>query len=287
MKKRTEIVRTAGPNIRIFGAPPAALRDLYHVLLRVPWWAVFLVIVGSYLALNLVFALFYLWSGGVANVAPGSFADAFFFSVQTMGTIGYGAMHPTSTLANVLVVCESVTGLVLTALMTGLVFVRFSNTRSRLIFSAKAAIGPIDGVPTLMVRVGNERSGGIVGAEFRLSFARTAQTAEGSTIYRFEDLPPVRSHAAVLSRAWNVMHKIVEGSPLYGLDAEKLAAVEGALQLEVLGIDDTSLQPVHSVHTWLPGSIAWGARLADVLSETPDGDLVLDLRRFDDVVPSV
>jgi inward rectifier potassium channel len=286
MKKHTEIVRTDAYDIRILGAPRPSWRDLYHFLLRLPWWGALLVVVCSYLALNLAFALLYLWSGGVANVAPGSFADAFFFSVQTMGTIGYGTMHPTSTIANVLVVCESVTGLVLTALITGLVFIRFSRTRSRLIFSAKAAIGRIDGVLTLMMRVGNDRSGGIVGAEFRLSLARTSQTAEGATIYRFVDLPLVRSHAAVLSRAWNVMHEIVEGSPLHGLDADKLAAVEGELQLEVLGIDDTSLQPVHAVHTWFPGSIAWGARLADVLSEAPDGDMVLDLRHFDEVVPS-
>jgi inward rectifier potassium channel len=286
MKERKEIVRNATYNIHILGAPPPGLRDLYHALLRVPWWAAFLIIVVSYLALNFFFALLFVWLGGVANARPGSLADAFFFSVQTMGTIGYGAMSPSSTAANLLVVCESVTGLVLTALITGLVFVRFSQTRGRLIFSARAAIGRIDGVPTLMVRVGNERRGGIVGAEFRLNFARTAQTAEGVTLYRFADLPLVRSRAAVLSRAWSVMHQIVEGSPLYGLDAQKLAAVEGELQLEVVGIDDTSLQPVHSLHTWHAGQVAWGARLADVLSEQPDGDMVLDLRNFHDVVPA-
>jgi inward rectifier potassium channel len=286
MKKRNEILRGAAYNIHILGAPPPGMRDLYHALLRVPWWAAFLVIVSSYLALNLLFALLFMGFGGVANARPGSLADAFFFSVQTMGTIGYGAMSPVSTMANVLVVCESVTGLVLTALITGLVFVRFSQTRARLIFSAKAAIGRIDGVPTLMVRLGNERSGSIVGAEFRLNFVRTSQTAEGMTIYRFENLPLVRSRATGLSRAWSVMHRIVEGSPLHGLDAEKLAAVEGELQLEVVGIDDTSLQPVHAHHTWTTDSVAWGARLADVLSETPEGDMVLDLRHFHDVVPS-
>jgi inward rectifier potassium channel len=285
MNRRREIVRTGAYNIHVLGAPPPDLRDLYHALLRVPWWAAFLLIVSSYLALNLFFALLFLWFGGVANARPGSLADAFFFSVQTMGTIGYGAMSPVSPAANVLVVCESVTGLVLTALITGLVFVRFSQTRARLIFSAKAAIGRIDGVPTLMMRVGNERRGGIVGAEFRLNFTRTSRTAEGMTIYRSEELPLVRSRAAILSRAWSLMHKIVEGSPLHGLDAEKLVALEGELQLEVVGMDDTSLQPVHALHTWFAGSVAWSARLADVLSETPDGDMVLDLRHFHDVVP--
>jgi inward rectifier potassium channel len=284
MKKHKEIVRTAAYEIHILGAPTPGLRDLYHALLRVPWWAAFVIIVASYLILNVFFATLYYWTGGVANARADHFTDAFFFSVQTMGTIGYGAMSPTSAVANWLVVCESVTGLVLTALITGLVFVRFSQTRARLIFSSKAAIGKMDGVPTLMVRIGNERRGSIVGTEFRLNFARTTKTAEGVTMYRFEDLPLVRSRAAALSRSWSVLHKIVEGSPLHGFDAEKFGAVEGELQLEVVGIDDTSLQPVHAQYTWYAGAVAWDSRLADVLSETPDGNVVLDLRQFHEVV---
>jgi inward rectifier potassium channel len=284
MKKHKEIVRTGAYNIHILGAPAPGLRDMYHALLRVPWWAAFLIIVVTYLTLNLLFALCFLWCGGVANARPGSLADAFYFSVQTMGTIGYGAMSPVSHVANLLVVCESVIGLVLTALITGLVFVRFSQTRARLMFSSKAAIGLMDGVPTLMLRVGNERRGSIVGAEFRLTIARTGKTSEGMTIYRTEDLTLVRPRAAVLSRAWVVMHKIVEGSPLYGLDAASFTAVEGELQLEVVGLDETSLQPIHALHRWFANSIAWDSRLADVLSETPEGDIVLDLHHFHDVV---
>jgi inward rectifier potassium channel len=284
--QRKEILRTGAYNIHIIGAPTPGLRDVYHALLRMPWWAAFVVIVGSFLFLNGVFATLYLRFGGVANARPGSLADAFFFSVQTMGTIGYGTMYPASTAANLLVVAESVTGLVLTALATGLVFVRFSQTRARLLFSAKVAIGPMDGVPTLMLRVGNERRGSIVGTEFRLTFTRTSTTSEGMTVYRLEELPLVRARAPALSRSWNVMHRIVEGSPLHGYNAETLAASQGELQLEVSGIDDTSLQPVHARNTWFADSVAWGARLADVLSETPDGDMLLDLRKFHEVVPS-
>jgi inward rectifier potassium channel len=170
-------------------------------------------------------------------------------------------------------------------LATGLVFVRFSQTRARLMFSKKIAVGPFDRVPTLMVRVGNERRGNIVGTVFRLTFTRTSKTAEGVMIYRLEELPLVRSRAAALSRAWTVMHRIVEGSPLFGYDADKLADVSGEISLEVEGLDDTSLQAVHARYTWFAGSVAWGARLADVLSETPEGDVVLDLRNFHEVVP--
>jgi inward rectifier potassium channel len=283
--QRSETVRTGAYSIHIIGAPVPGLRDLYHALLRVPWWAAFAVIVGGYLLLNLIFAGLYLWLGGIANARPGSFLDAFFFSVETMGTIGYGTMYPASTGANVLMVAESVTGLVVTALATGLVFVRFSQTRPRLVFSSRIAIGPMDGVPTLMLRVGNERRGNIVDTRFRLTFTRTTRTAEGMTIYRLEELPLMRSRAPALSRSWTVIHHIVEGSPLHGYDAQKLAETDSELQVEVVGIDDTSLQPVHARYTWFPGSVVWGARLADVISETPEGNMILDLRKFHEVIP--
>ena len=282
---RKEIVRTEAYNIHIIGAPRPGLRDLYHALLRVPWWAAAAVIIGSYLLLNVIFAVLYLWAGGVAHARPGSMLDAFFFSVQTMGTIGYGTMYPATDAANALVVAESVISLMVTALATGLVFVRFSQTRARLRFSTRIAIGPMDGVPTLMLRVGNERRGNIVGAEFRVTFTHTSKTAEGMTLYRLQELPLVRSRAPALSRAWTVMHKITDGSPLAGFDAEKLASVDSEFTLEVSGLDDTSLQPVHTRHTWFAGSVAWGSRLADVLSETAEGDVVLDLRNFNEVVP--
>ncbi len=271
--------------MRVVGGPAPGLRDLYHSLLRMSWWSALAVIMGSYLALNALFAIVYLAVGGVANAAPGSFADAFFFSVQTMGTIGYGSMYPATRLANTVVVAESVTGLLVTALATGLVFVRFSQTRARIVFSSRVAIGPMDGVHTLMIRLGNERSGRIVGAHFRLTLVRTTRTAEGVAVYRNEDLPLVRDRADALARSWMILHRIGPGSPLSGDTADTLAASEAELTLSVAGTDETSMQAAHAQHTWMHGSIAWGARLADVLSETPDGNLLLDLSRFHDVVP--
>jgi len=174
------VVRGQDDEVRVVGAPRTGARDAYHWLLTVPWWAAISLIVGAYLLLNSLFALAYLASGGIINADPGSFADAFFFSIQTMGTIGYGSMYPATRTANVLVVAESVVGLLVTALATGLVFVRFSLTRARVVFSSRIAIGPIDGVPTLMIRVGNERRGRIVGATFRLTLARTEFSARSS-----------------------------------------------------------------------------------------------------------
>jgi inward rectifier potassium channel len=281
-----EMVRTDEYVVRVVGGPAPGLRDLYHALLRVPWWGALAAIAAGWLLLNAAFAGLFLAFGGVANAEPGSFLDAFFFSVQTMGTIGYGSMYPASRLANALVAVESVAGLVVTALATGLVFARFSQTRARVVFSSRAAIGPMDGVPTLMIRVGNERRGRIVGAEFRASLTRTTRTAEGVAVYRTRDLELVRQRAPALQRSWTILHRIVPGSPLHGDTPASVRAGEVEITVAVSGTDETSLQPVHAQHTWLHRSLAWGVRLADVISETPEGDLLLDLRRFHHLEPT-
>jgi inward rectifier potassium channel len=281
-----EVVRVEGYEIRIIGAKRPGLRDIYHGLLRVPWWAVLLTIASGYLALNLVFATFYVATGGIANARAGSYADAFFFSVQTMGTIGYGAMYPVTRLANAVVVVESVAGLVATALATGLVFARFSQTRGRVVFSSRVAIAPMDGVPTLMIRLGNERRNQIVDAMIRLTLSRTTRTHEGVVVYKSDELKLVRSRASALARSWMILHRIDADSPLHGMDPETMAAAEAELTCDLAGTDDTSLQPVHARRTWMHGSIVWGARLADVLSETPDGHMLLDLHRFHELTPT-
>ncbi len=283
---RREIYRSEGYEVRVLGGPAPNLRDLYHDLLRMPGWVALGLVVGVYLVLNAVFAGLYLLTGGVAHAAPGSFLDAFFFSVQTMGTIGYGSMYPTTPLANALVVAESVAGLVITAVATGLVFARFSQLRARVAFSTKVAFGPLDGVPSVMIRIGNERRGRIVDVAFRLTLVRTTRTVEGVSIYRSLDLPLVRERATSLARAWMVVHRIAPGSPLHGDGPASLAAAEAELTLEVSGVDEVSGQHVHALRTWAATSIAWGARPADVLSETDDGNLLLDLRRFHDVTPT-
>lgn len=272
-----------GYEIRAVGVRGAELRDLYHWLLRIPWWAMAGVIVSGYLALNVLFAALYLAVGGIDHAVPGSFADHFFFSVQTMGTIGYGVMAPATPAANALVVAESVVGLLVTALSTGLVFVRFSQTRARMVFSRRAAIGPMDGVPTVAVRLGNDRRSAVVDATFRLVLSTTVKLAEGHTFYRSQDLQLVRERASALSRAWVVLHRIDPSSPLHGVTPERLRELEAELSLSVLGLDEVSMQPVFARHSWSLRNIALGARLADILTEHPDGNMTMDLSRFHDL----
>ncbi len=271
--------------IRVVGAPRAPwFRDLYHLFLRLSWPAALGLIVVFYLAVNAAFALIYLAVGGVANARPASLFDAFAFSVQTLGTIGYGAMYPHSTAAHLTVIVESVAGLLVTALATGLVFAKFSQPTGRIAFARFAAISPVDGVPTLMFRVGNERGNQIVEATVRVALVHTVRTAEGVTFYRMEDLPLRRDRSPAMNRSWTVMHPIDERSPLRGATPESLARDEVEFMVTLVGTDDTSYQPVHARTSYEHAAVAWGARHADVLSETPEGDLVLDVRRFHELV---
>jgi inward rectifier potassium channel len=289
MERKPLTVRPPGADyeIRVVGDRPTPLRDFYHALLRLPWWATIASISGVFLLANALYAVAYLVVGGVSHAATWSFRDAFFFSVQTMGTIGYGAMFPDSTAANVVVVAESLTSLTLTALATGLVFAKFSRSTARFVFTREAVISPMNGVPTLMFRLGNQRGNQIVDAHINVVLARTERTAEGGTFYRMLDLRLSRAHALSLSRSWNVLHPIDRDSPLFGETPASMAEKEVELQVMVVGLDDTSMQTVHAGHRYFARDILWGARHADVLTEAAEGHLVLDLRKFHDVEPGV
>jgi inward rectifier potassium channel len=271
-------------DVEIVGARPTPFSDLYLELLRAPWWVDLLCLSGLFLLLNLLFALGYLAVGGIAGARPGSLADHFFFSVQTMGTIGYGVMHPLSASAEALVTCEVIVGVSLVALASGILFAKFSVPQARMQFAEWATISPFDGVPTLMFRVGNERASQIIEAHVRVVLMRTERTAEDVVYYRLRDLTLERERSPALARSWTVMHRIDESSPLYGATPETLARDEVELMLTVVGIDETSAQNVHARFTYGHQQIQWGARHADMLAELDDGRLQLDVREFHRVV---
>ena len=274
------------PGVTIIGAPRVTLRDAYHQFLRVSWAVALGAIVAVYLGLNAIFALAYLEVGGVVNARARSFWDAFCFSVQTMGTIGYGSMYPSSVAANAVMITESVASLIVTALATGLVFAKFSRSTARVVFSKHAVIGPMNGVPTLMLRVGNERGNSILEAAIRVVFTRTERLDEGSMFYRLIDLKLTRERSPAMARSWTVLHVIDETSPLFGATPESMKRDEVELMVTLVGTDDTSLQPVHARTQYLDGEIVWGARHADILSEDAQGNLVVDVRKFNDIVPT-
>jgi inward rectifier potassium channel len=260
--------------------------DFYHRTLRVSWWRFLGATVLSYLATNALFALlFLLQPGAIANARPGAFADAFFFSVQTIATIGYGQMAPATLYANLVVTIETAVGLLFLAIATGLVFARFSRPTARVLFSRVAIIAPHNGVPTLSLRLANERRNQILQAQVDVSVLLDEQTREGETIRRFYDLTLARRRSPVFAMTFTVMHPINADSPFHGMTPASLAALNAELVVMVTGIDETIAQPVYARTSYLSDEILWDYRFVDVFGWTDDGRRVIDYRRFHDTVP--
>src|SRR3954469_10877630 len=218
--------------IEVVNYESAYVRDLYHALLRGPWTLSLLVITLVFMAVNVVFAGLYELTGGVEGAH--TFAEYFFFSVETAGTVGYGAMHPVSMAANSVATVEALVSMLMLALTTGLVFSKFSIPRARVRFTEHPVIAPFDGVPTLQLRIGNQRDSRLLEATIRMVMTRTERTREGVLMYRMYDLTLVRERAPGLSRAWIVMHRLDENSPLFGATPESLARDEIELAVTLI-----------------------------------------------------
>jgi inward rectifier potassium channel len=261
-------------------------RDPYHLLLTIPWTAFLALIAGLYVATNTLFALAYLAGGDcIENARPGYFLDAFFFSVQTLASIGYGAMYPKTTYANTIVTIEAMAGLVGIAVMTGLAFARFSRPTARVLFSHVAVITPHEGVPTLMFRAANERRNQILEAQMRVYLMRDEVTAEGQFMRRFHDLKLLRSQTPSFMLSWSAMHPIDEYSPLYGMTPESLIQTKTTLVISLSGIDETVAQVVHARHNYSANDILWNYRFVDIIHYTDEGHRYIDYNEFHDILP--
>lgn len=261
-------------------------RDPYHLLLTIPWPSFLTLIALFYLAINALFALAYMAGGDcIQNARPGSFLDVFFFSVQTLASIGYGAMYPKTIYANAIVTVEAMIGLVGIAMLTGLAFARFSKPSARVIFSRVAVIAPHDGVPTLMFRTANQRRNQILEAQLRVYLMRDEVTAEGQFMRRFYDLNLLRPQTPSFTLSWTAMHQIDESSPLYGMTPESLIATKTLLVISLSGIDETVVQVIHARHTYTAHELVWNNRFVDIIFHTPDGHRYIDYNYFHNVVP--
>jgi inward rectifier potassium channel len=260
--------------------------DFYHQLMTSSWPRLLAEVVVAFIALNCLFALGYLVAGGIDNARRGSFADAFFFSVQTMATIGYGKMAPGSLVANLLASAQALTGLLAFAVVTGLVFSKFSRPSARVRFTRNAVISLRDGVPCLMFRMANVRANQIVEAQVHVVFARQESTLEGEEVRRFYDLELTRYRNAIFSYSWTAVHPINVNSPLYGVSAEALKASDADIVVSLTGIDETFSQTIYARYYYNAEDIIWGARLADITTRTPGGEFSFDFTHYDQVVPA-
>jgi inward rectifier potassium channel len=271
------------------GAERWKWRDIYRWLLGLSWpqFAAFVGVV--YVALNLSFAILYsLGRDSIAGVTTAHwFLDCFFFSVQTLATVGYGHMYPQTIYGHVVSTVEIMTGVFLLAVMTGLIFVRFSRPVARMVFSRSMVIAPLNGKPTLMVRVGNENHHSMVEAKFRIMYSRDQQLKEGGDFRYFYDLELHFDQITVFPAALTLRHEINEKSPLYGATAESLEAERGLFFVSVVGIDPVIAAEVQTQKDYTFRDIEFGRRFVEIYKESEGHRrrLTVDYRRLHDTEP--
>lgn len=273
-------------NIARRGMRKKISRDLYHSLLAASWSQFMSLLGGFYLVINIFFAVAYTLCGegaleGASTVdLSHRLLDSFFFSVQTLATIGYGRITPVGIPANLLVTLEALIGLLGVALMTGLLFARFSKPTARVLFSRNAMISPQDGVPCFVFRMANARLNQIVEARVGVSLARNEVTTEGEKYRNFYSLVLERGDSPIFALSWTVVHPITKESPLYGMTQEMLMETEAEFIVSLTGIDGTFSQTIHSRISYIPSEIVWGGVFEDMLSRDIHQTILIDLSRI-------
>ncbi len=267
------------------GTPNELRRDLYFHLMEASWTQIFMGVSLVYVLTNVVFAALYMLDPeGVAEMDPRSFFDAFSFSVQTMASIGYGVMNPTSAWSNTLVAVEAAMSMTGIALITGLMFAKASRPVSSVLFSDKIVVNTRDGASTLSLRVGNARGNDVVEANVSVPVLVEEVSPEGHTLRRLHDLALHRSRTPVFTLTWSIFHTIDEGSPLHGVTADNAHQRIFGFVVTLTGHDSTYAQTTHARKTYYPEDIHFGRRFVDVISNLPDGRLMVDYDKFHEVV---
>jgi inward rectifier potassium channel len=262
------------------------LLDLFHLFMTVSWPIIFASFAAFFFVFNLLFAAAYsLQPDDIANLNPAGYWGRFFFSVETFATVGYGDMHPQTPFAHIVAAIEIFIGLMSLALITGMMFARFSKPTARFVFARQAVVRPLNGTPTLMLRAANARQNIVMEASARLRLLRDEVTPEGFRIRRIQDLPLMRNRHPVFLFGWTMLHVIDGTSPLAGQTEQSLSSARAYLLLTVIGTDETTGQSLMARQEYPASAVRWNHGYVDILSTDADGVDHFDYTRFHDIEP--
>jgi inward rectifier potassium channel len=261
-------------------------RDSYHWVLSLTWPRFALFLASSYVIINLIFgALYAIRPGCIADLEPGSFPYAFFFSVETLATVGYGHNYPATVYGHIIVTIEIFLGMIWIAVITGLIFVRFARPTARILFSNCLLIAPHDGRLSLMFRVANLRHTSMAEAEFRIIYSRDEHVLEGEEIRRFYYLKLYPDRMISFPAALTIRHTIDEESPLFGITPERLVKEDAFFIASTVSLELVMAASVQSAKDYAVEDIRFGERFVDVYEERPDGRLTVDYGRLHETEP--
>ena len=285
------VPRAGGPRPRIIirGHKRQRFSDTYAQLMDANWAKLIVIFISVFLCINTAFALAYfaladLWPGeGITHARHGEFLDYFFFSVQTLATIGYGGMSPQGIVANVLVTLEAVTGFSFYALMTGLVFSKFSRPTALVTFSERAVVNNEMGDRHFSLRMINDRGNRIVDAVATMVMMRDDVLPDGSIMRRYYDMSLVRSKVPVMQLSWSLLHRIDETSPLYGATHESLEAANAEIIVSMTGMDESMSSTIHTRFSYIADDIHFDRSFAQMLHRLPDNTLEVHYDKIHDL----
>jgi inward rectifier potassium channel len=284
-EEKPQLIRFGNREIETLGWSQGFWGDLYHRSMTVYWPVFFGSAAAIFIALNAVFGFLYsLGHEPIANAAENGALAYFYFSIETLATVGYGDMHPQTNYGHLIATVEIFTGMSFLAVMTGLIFARFSRPRARFVFANTAVITRHEGQQALMIRTANARHDTISRASARLWLIRAERTKEGDQLRRFYELKLDRGEHPMFILSWMLFHVIDKESPLFGATSADLAEGDALFVLNVGGLDDSSAQQLYARHVYSWRDIRWQHRFKDITSVSPRGRFLLDYTKFHDVV---
>lgn len=245
------------------GLPFSERVNLYHDLIRMPWWLFNTIVIAGFILINCAFTIAYMLIGieqlqGIVHTqAQDIWFEVFTFSCQTFSTVGYGRINPLGNMAGGVAAFEALAGTILAALLTGLVFARFARPRAKLAYSNVALIAPYKEINALMFRIANARDNQLVECEISLMFS-FIETETG--MRRYMNLELERNRITGLPLSWTVVHPITEQSPLFELSETELIQLQGEFVFTFKAFDDTYSQVVYTRHSYHAEELVWGAK---------------------------
>jgi inward rectifier potassium channel len=283
---RRKAVKIGPLDVTKIGVSRFELADPYHLALTATWPMFSIAVLSLYAVINILFATLYAAvPGAIGNARPGSIVDGFFFSMETLATVGYGQMYPATMYGHLVSITEIMTGLAFTTITTGLIFVRFSKPQAKILFADEIVVTPYNGLPTLMVRIANGRMSMLTDLKVTLNALIRERSSEGHNMRRVNDLTLVRSSIPMFALTLTLMHRIDEHSPLYGHTPQSLLDEDIRLFLSVEARDVAISSTVHDLKDYKSHQIRFGMRYADAVTVHPDGRTMVDLTMLSVIEP--
>ena len=285
---RRLINRDGSFNVKRRGLPLKQTLSFYHSLLTISWMKFHIVIFLSYVSINLVFAFIYMWvgvqnlQGIVGQTIIERFWDAFFFSIQTFTTVGYGRISPVGFGAGTVSAIESLVGLMSFALATGLIYGRFSRPSANIVYSKNAVIAPYRDITAFEFRIVNARKSQLIEAEMQVMLSMK-DIKNGSRKRSFHELNLERQKVNFFTLNWTIVHPIDEESPLYGFTEKDLIKSDAEFLILLKAYDDTFAQTVHSRSSYKFNEVVWGAKFQSIYSEDSQEITMIDFEKFHDI----